>query len=79
MGGPGRHRAHSRHPSERFEKDLGSRVDRHEHIGQGYIGTQGFELLLNDRRLAKLPMVLETPKDDDADARNLATLRNLIH
>jgi len=61
------------------KKDLGSRVDRHEHIGQGYIGTQGFEWLLNDRRLAKLPMVLETPKDDDADVRNLATLRNLIH
>jgi len=61
------------------KKDLGSRVDRHEHIGQGYIGTQGFELLLNDRRLAKLPMVLETPKDDNADVRNLATLRNLIH
>jgi hypothetical protein len=36
-------------------------------------------LLLNDRRLAKLPMVLETPKDDNADVRNLATLRNLIH
>src|SRR6266545_2290206 len=48
------------------------------HIGQGYIGTQGVEWLLNDRRLAKLPMVLETPKDDDADVRNLATLRNLI-
>jgi len=61
------------------KKDLGSRVDRHEHIGQGYIGTQGFELLLNDRRLAKLPMVLETPRDDNADVRNLATLRNLIH
>ena len=54
-------------------------VDRHEHIGQGYIGTQGFELLLNDRRLAELPMVLETPKDDNADLRNLATLRSLMH
>jgi deoxyribonuclease-4 len=61
------------------KKDLGSRVDRHEHIGQGYIGTKGFELLLNDRRLAGLPMVLETPKEDDADVRNLATLRRLIH
>ena len=61
------------------KKDLGSRVDRHEHIGQGCIGTQGFEWLLNDHRLAKLPMVLETPKDDDADARNLATLRSLLH
>jgi deoxyribonuclease IV len=60
-------------------KDLGSRVDRHEHIGQGYIGIQGFESLLNDHRLAELPMVLETPKDDDADLRNLATLRSLMH
>ena len=60
------------------KKDLGSRVDRHEHIGQGCIGTEGFGFLLNDRRLAALPMVLETPKDDDADVRNLATLRRLI-
>jgi deoxyribonuclease-4 len=61
------------------KKDLGSRVDRHEHIGLGCIGTKGFEFLLNDRRLAELPMVLETPKDDNADVRNLATLRRLIH
>jgi deoxyribonuclease IV len=61
------------------KKELGSRVDRHEHIGQGCIGTKGFELLLNDSRLAELPMVLETPKDDDADVRNLTTLRRLIH
>jgi deoxyribonuclease-4 len=61
------------------KKDLGSRVDRHEHIGQGYIGTKGFEWLLNDPRLADLPMVLETPKVDDADVRNLATLRRLMH
>jgi len=61
------------------KKELGSHVDRHEHIGQGYIGTKGFEFLLNDRRLAELPMVLETPKDDNADVRNLATLRQLMH
>ena len=60
------------------KKGLGSRVDRHEHIGQGHIGTQGFEFWLNDRRLAGLPMVLETPKEDDADVRNLAMLRSLI-
>jgi hypothetical protein len=51
----------------------------HEHIGQGYIGTTGFELLLNDRRLSELPMVVETPKDDHADRRNLQALRSLIH
>ena len=61
------------------KKDLGSRVDRHEHIGQGYIGTKGFEFVLNDRRISHVPMVLETPKEDDADVRNLATLRQLIH
>ena len=61
------------------KKDLGSHVDRHEHIGQGFIGTQGFAWLLNDRRLADLPMILETPKDDNADVRNLATLRSLMH
>jgi deoxyribonuclease-4 len=61
------------------KKDLGSRVDRHEHIGEGYIGTQGFAWLLDDPRLAHLPMVLETPKEDNADVRNLAMLRSLIH
>jgi deoxyribonuclease IV len=61
------------------KKDLGSRVDRHEHIGEGYIGTQGFAWLLNDPRLAHLPMVLETPKEDNADVRNLAMLRSLLH
>jgi deoxyribonuclease-4 len=61
------------------KKDLGSRVDRHENIGDGFIGTQGFAWLLNDPRLADLPMVLETPKEDNADVRNLATLRSLIH
>jgi deoxyribonuclease IV len=60
------------------KKDLGSRVDRHEHIGEGYIGSQGFTWLLNDPRLAHLPMVLETPKEDNADVRNLAMLRGLI-
>jgi len=60
------------------KKDLGCRVDRHEHIGQGCIGSKGFELLLNDPRLSALPMVLETPKDDNADVRNLQTLRSLI-
>jgi deoxyribonuclease IV len=71
-------RIHAIHLND-SKKDLGSRVDRHEHIGQGYIGTAGFEFLLNDPRLAALPMVLETPKDDNADVRNLATLRSLIH
>ena len=62
------------------KNDLGSRVDRHEHIGQGSIGLPGFRLLLNDSRFADHPMVLETPKKNDPedDRKNLAVLRKLI-
>lgn len=62
------------------KKDLGSRVDRHEHIGQGYIGLNGFAHLLNDPRFQNHPMTLETPKGDDLqeDSENLKTLRSLI-
>jgi deoxyribonuclease-4 len=58
---------------------LGSGLDRHEHIGQGYLGLPAFRLLLNDPRFAAVPKVLETPKDPEpaADLRNLATLRRL--
>jgi len=60
--------------------DLGSRKDRHEHIGQGFIGLEGFRRVLNDPRLAGLPGLLETPKSDDLheDAENLAVLRSLL-
>ena len=62
------------------KKDLGCRVDRHEHIGKGFIGLEAFRLLMNDRRFWGLPMCLETPKSDDCheDRENLATLRNLL-
>ncbi len=62
------------------KKELGSRVDRHEHIGKGQIGLTGFRLLLNDDRFADLPMVLETPKDKymTEDIINLKLLRSLI-
>jgi deoxyribonuclease IV len=59
---------------------LGSRRDRHAHIGEGQLGPQPFAQLLNDPRLAAVPKVIETPKDDDvvaADRRNLGTLRSL--
>jgi deoxyribonuclease-4 len=63
-------------------KPLGSRVDRHAHIGRGMIGKEGFRLLLNDRRFRKVPMYLETPKGmekgKNLDAMNLRTLRRLI-
>jgi deoxyribonuclease-4 len=51
------------------KKPCGSRVDRHEHIGKGCLGLEPFRLLLNDRRFAKLPMLLETPKMDPASAK----------
>ena len=62
------------------KKGLGSRVDRHEHIGKGAIGLDGFRHLMNDPRFAGIPKLLETPKSDDLheDMENLATLRGLI-
>ena len=42
------------------KKPLGSRVDRHEHIGQGQIGLEAFRLLVNDSRLQKVPMIRST-------------------
>ena len=59
------------------EKDLGSRVDRHAHLGKGKIGRAGFARLVRDMRFAELPMILETPKDPGMDKRNLALLRRL--
>ena len=60
-------------------KPCGSKVDRHTHIGQGTIGRTGFACLMQDQRLAEIPMLLETPKGDDGemDRVNLALLREL--
>lgn len=62
------------------KKPLGSRVDRHEHIGKGEIGLDAFRFLLNDPRFARLPKVLETPKpvETESDRENLRALRGLI-
>jgi deoxyribonuclease-4 len=62
------------------KKELNSRVDRHEHIGKGCIGLEGFRMLLNDSRFWGLPMCLETPKGPDLkeDRENLTLLRSLI-
>jgi deoxyribonuclease IV len=59
---------------------LGSRVDRHEHIGKGQIGLAPFRYLMTAPRFAKIPKVLETPKGKEMleDVENLATLRALI-
>jgi len=63
-------------------KPLGSRVDRHAHIGRGHLGLEPFRLLVNDRRFRNRPMVIETPKeataDGDMDMVNLAVLRGLV-
>jgi deoxyribonuclease-4 len=63
------------------KKEFGSRVDRHEHIGQGHLGLEPFRHIVNDPRFAELPMYLETPKgkgDDEFDQMNLSTLRGLL-
>lgn len=62
------------------KKGLKCKVDRHEHIGKGEIGLEGFRNLLNDPRFADHPMTLETPKEKDLqeDRDNLATLHSLI-
>lgn len=59
---------------------LGSHLDRHEHIGQGEIGIEGFRRLINDPRWAGIAMLLETPKEDDLkdDVENLARLCSLV-
>ena len=58
----------------------GSRVDRHQHIGKGQIGLDAFRSIMRDRRFAKIPKVLETPKGEELreDVANLKTLRGLI-
>jgi deoxyribonuclease-4 len=62
------------------KKDLGSRVDRHEHIGKGFIGLEGFTNIMNDKRLFGVPKILETPKGKEQleDLENLKVLRSLI-
>jgi deoxyribonuclease-4 len=61
-------------------KGLGSRVDRHEHIGQGSLGINPFRFILNDPRFVAIPKILETPKgdNDEMDAVNLGILRGLV-
>ncbi len=61
------------------KKDLGSRVDRHDHIGIGKIGVDGFRPIVRDKRWKHVPKILETAKEKHADGRdwdavNLETL-----
>jgi deoxyribonuclease IV len=61
-------------------KELGSRKDRHEHIGKGRIGLDGFRFLMNDPRFDTVPKILETDKSEDMheDVENMNLLRSLI-
>ncbi len=61
-------------------KEFGSKKDRHEHIGKGHIGLEGFRNIVNDKQLSKIPMILETHKEEDLkdDVENLKVLRGLV-
>ena len=71
-------RVHAVHLND-AKQPLGSGLDRHEKIGRGHLGREAFRWLLNDRRFARVPMALETPKDPEprADREALALLRRL--
>ncbi len=65
------------------KKDLGSRVDRHDHIGRGKIGLEGFKPIVRDKDFKLVPKILETPKEKDEqgrewDAANLEALKGMM-
>ncbi len=62
------------------KRDLGACVDRHEHIGMGKIGKEGFKNILTRKEFRNIPLILETPKksNDDDDIKNLKTVRHLL-
>lgn len=59
------------------KKGLGSKVDRHEHIGKGEIGPKAFELLVNDPRFDRIPILLETPESETMHAENVKVLQSM--
>ena len=64
------------------KKELGTRVDRHENIGEGTIGNAAFAYIMNDRRFRKVPKIIETPKEkggQDSDRINLDRLRSFLN
>lgn len=62
------------------KREFGSKKDRHEALGEGEIGLEAFRNIVNDPKLKKVPMILETPKEEDGleDVRNLKILRGLV-
>jgi len=63
------------------KRELGSRVDRHEHIGKGQLGLDAFSFVVNDPRFKRIPKMIETPKtvETKSDRRNLRLLRSLMN
>lgn len=59
--------------------DCGSRVDRHEHIGQGLIGEKPFRWIMNDERFKNIPKIIETPKVGSKDRDNLQLLKSFCN
>ncbi|MEI8281587.1 MAG: deoxyribonuclease IV [Armatimonadota bacterium] len=55
---------------------LGSKKDRHAHIGEGEIGEEGFRILVNDKRFENIPILLETPMENEGHERDLAKLKS---
>ncbi|MBI5409073.1 MAG: deoxyribonuclease IV [Nitrospirae bacterium] len=61
-------------------RPLGSHIDRHEHIGKGFIGIKGFKKILSDKRILRVPLILETPKEtEDDDKRNLKRVCEILN
>ncbi len=58
------------------KKELGTRVDRHESIGTGFLGDEAFEILVNDKRFDDMPLILETPEDSlwEAEIKKLYSM-----
>jgi deoxyribonuclease-4 len=59
------------------KKELGTRVDRHDSIGEGFLGIEPFRLLMNDSRFDGIPLILETP-DESIWAREIELLYGLV-
>jgi len=62
------------------KKDFNSKVDRHEHLGQGFIGSPSLKSFVNYQPIKNVPLILETPKEneDEADKKNLSFLKKII-
>lgn len=60
------------------KRELGSRVDRHAHIGEGHIGVEGLRRVLREKRLAHAPFIFELPPENGMTKKNLAALRAML-